>query len=196
MAVSGVRNSCETLATKSLRTRSSRSRSVMSCRMAMAPLLDAPASGAACTSKERRPRRSNACAASTTRPRPPPCAAFRRKSGSRTRRSTGKPAGTGPWPPNAPANAALQNVTRSSLSTASTPSTMPVRMASRRAPSNRTLSTSSLTCAATRPNASARLPTSSADSGCGGGIDPVTSPSTKIRSRPMRPRRRREKRNA
>ena len=46
MAVSGVRNSCETLATKSRRMRSSRSRSVMSCRMAMAPRA-APEAGTA-----------------------------------------------------------------------------------------------------------------------------------------------------
>ncbi|MGA3073452.1 MAG: hypothetical protein ABSG56_07155 [Bryobacteraceae bacterium] len=119
-----------------------------------------------------------------------------RKSGSRTSRSTGKPSGTGPETPNAVANAALQKVTRSSLSTASTPSTMPVRMASRRAPSSRTLSTSSLTCAATRPSDSASAPNSSAEPGSGIWAGPATRPSTKTRSRPMRRRSLRENRNA
>ncbi len=50
MAASGVRNSCDMFATKSLRTRSSRSSSVMSCSVAMAPPVPDSGRGTACTS--------------------------------------------------------------------------------------------------------------------------------------------------
>ena len=51
MAASGVRSSCETLATKSRRTRSSRSMPVISCRIASAPRCGGTAKGEACASK-------------------------------------------------------------------------------------------------------------------------------------------------
>ena len=130
MAASGVRNSWETLATKSRRTFSRRSKSVMSWRIAIAPWVPAVESGAACTSKERPSAPGNCrcqralCLVRTT------LASVSRNSVSRTHSMSGVPM-VGILPPTMRTSAWFEKVTCRLSSTASTPSAMAPRIASR-----------------------------------------------------------------
>ena len=131
MAVSGVRSSCETFATKSRRTWSAWRRSVMSCSTSTAPP-PAPATGAARAKNRREKSRPSASSCGSTSTPRNAAVSWAEMSGwritSRYRRST---ADSSTW--SIAWAARLTSWTRPCRSSTSTPSTMPDRIASMRA---------------------------------------------------------------
>ena len=130
----------------------------------MAPRCGSPASGATCTSNDRAAadRMSRFC---TGWPPEKTALKISRKAWSRVTCSSGVPGATGSAAPIISAKARLTKVMRNSGSTATTPSTMLPRMASRRALSRCSASTTTRTRRVASSSEAASAPVSSA-AGC------------------------------
>src|SRR5262245_7671077 len=187
MAVSGVRSSCDTLATKSRRMTSSRRSSVTSCNTSTKPKASpsAPRSRAAFTwSVGPVPALSVTSREAILAP-PASSRISSPSAGSRLSSTSGRPRGVASGGSARRSRArAFVRTTPPVRSVTRTPSTMPRRMASRRSRSTRSSPMVPPICRAISPSWASSSPTSSGRSGARyGGASPAASLPAKPRSR-------------